>query len=58
MAVSDLSTSQFGVGQLGLMQLGMVREEGSVPPPTVPDMSTWYVAMSFPEPIIFEVEAY
>jgi hypothetical protein len=52
-------SSQLGFELLGLMQLGYV-DPGSLTPPVipVPDMSTWYIAMSQPARPIIEVEGY
>lgn len=49
-------TSQVGIIQLGLAQLGYV-DPSTTSPATVPDMSTWYVALSRPTFPIIEIES-
>lgn len=50
-------TSQIGIIQLGVMQLGYVDPNSGSPPVSVPDMSTWYVALSRPTFPIIEIES-
>ena len=51
-------TAQLGLGWLGQLQLGMAGDGGAVPPVVVPEMSTWYIALSQPARPIIEVEGY
>jgi hypothetical protein len=55
--MAQLETSQLGIAQLGLLQLGMVEPNGGSPPVTVPDVSTWFIAMSAPQFPKIEIEA-
>ena len=51
-------TSQLGLGWLGQLQIGQTDGDATPPPAPVPEMSTWYIAMSQPARPIIEVEGY
>ena len=58
--MADSPSSQLAYIQLGLAALGYVDSGAGPTPPAgpVPDMSTWFVPMNQPGPIIIEIVSY